>query len=376
LKEIKIKELFVLILPSPLKKELAADLNINDPFFDYFKEKYPLFEQWLYKCSNEKRECWVFYENQKSIGALLIPKIEDEPIDSIPPLPKKKRLKICLFKVQSIGNRIGELFIKCATKLAFDENLSEIYLTHFTEKNDKLIELVSEYGFRKEAIYKRSNGNEELFLKSVFLKGQNIDELSQIDIAKQYYPCFDDREATRKFIIPIRPEYHDRLFTDCPTNHYPDKKIYQRTLEEFFEVGTRYQLIVEGNTIKKAYLCHSNSRRIRKGDIILFYRSKDLKSITSLGIVESIKVGITDFEEIFKEVKNRTAYSKEKIKVIAEKPTTVILFTHQTYFDKGLDIKYLKSIKVAPPMSITEIDHEKYEKLKEVGKLDKRLTTN
>lgn len=363
-----------IILPHPLKKEFPANLNTNDSFFDYFKEKYPFFEEWLHKCSLDKRECWVYYENNTNIGALLIPKIEDDSIDSVPFLPKKKRIKICTFKVKSTGNRIGELFIKCVTRLALEENASEIYLTHFTEENDRLIALISEYGFDKVATVERENGKEDLYLKNMRLEEQNIDGLSTVKIAKKFYPCFDDRETIKKFIIPIRPEYHNRLFNDYDSNPLIADKSHQRRLQDYVEGGMDILPIIEGNTIKKAYLCHSNSKKIRNGDIILFYRSKDLKSITALGIVESIEVGLSNFEKIYDLVRKRTACSKEKIKKIAEKPTTVILFTHQTYFSKEPDIRYLNSIGIVSPMSINEIDHEKYKKIKEYGNLDERLT--
>lgn len=361
-----------LILPPPLKKELVGNLNINDPFFTYFTEKYPEFEQWLHKCSDENRECWIYYENQINIGALLIYKIEDEPIVSFPPLPRKKRIKICTFKVASTGNKIGELFIKCVARLALKENASEIYLTHFTEKEDRLVMLISEYGFHKVAILERQSGNEDVFLKSMLLEGQNIDGLSPADIAKEFYPCFDDRETIKKFIIPIRPRYHEKLFID----YYPntDKKGYQMQLQEYLEGGMEIQPTVEGNSIKKAYLCHSNIKKIRKGDLILFYRSEDIKSITALGVVESIDVGLIDCKKIYNIVRKITACSEEKIKKFSEKPTTVILFTHQTYLSKGLDIKYLNSIGIFAPRSIIEINHEKFKKIKECGKIDERLT--
>jgi hypothetical protein len=263
--------LSAIILPHPLKKELPDSLNIDDPFFAYFKDKYPFFEKWLHICSLDNRECWVYYENKTNIGALLIPKIEDESIDSFPPFPKKKRIKICTFKVLSTGNRIGELFIKCATRLALEENASEIYLTHFTEEDDRLIALISEYGFQKVAIFERENGNEDVFLKNMLLNGQNIDGLSPADIAKKFYPCFDDRETVRKFIIPILPEYHKRLFNDYDSNPFSGQKRHQKRLQEYIEGGMEIQPVIEGNTIKKAYLCHSNSKKLKKGDVILFY---------------------------------------------------------------------------------------------------------
>lgn len=332
------------------------------PFFTYFKEKYPDFKKWFYNDKVQNRECWVHYEKDNEIGALLILKIEDEKIESIPQLPKKKRLKICTFKVKSVGNRIGELFIKYAVKFAINEGVSEIYLTHFTEENDRLVELISEYGFRKVATRKGERDDEGIFVKEFFTTNKE-DNLSPLEIAKRYYPCFDDRDHVKKFIIPIRPEFHDRLFTDHLSR--------QMKLQDF-----ENEFIVEGNTIKKAYLCHSNSRKIGCGDVILFYRSHDSKTITAVGVVESVHFGLTDPEKIHEIVRKRTVYKKEEIRKLAEKETTVIRFMHQIYLEKKIDMNYLNSIGIHAPMSITEINNEIYKKIKEHGDIDERFTVN
>ena len=83
--------------------------------------------------------------------------------------------------------------------------------------------------------------------------------------------------------------------------------------------------IIEGNAIKKAYLSHSNIKKISPGDIILFYRTDDYQAITCLGIVEKIIPNLRDPNEIIKEVGKRTVYSPEDIKEFAdsESPTLV-----------------------------------------------------
>jgi len=75
----------------------------------------------------------VHYREDGSIGALLIYKTENEPIDSKPPLPKKKSLKLSTFIVTYVSHKIGELFIKLSIDFVVKNNISEIYLTHFTE---------------------------------------------------------------------------------------------------------------------------------------------------------------------------------------------------------------------------------------------------
>jgi len=89
----------------------------------------------------------------------------------------------------------------------------------------------------------------------------------------------------KKFVVPILPVYHNKLFTD-----YSKRQI---TLAEYAD-----EFVVEGNTIKKAYLSHSNIKRMQRGDLILFYRSEDEQAITSFGVVEAVYSGVKDVGQI------------------------------------------------------------------------------
>jgi predicted nucleic acid-binding protein len=130
-----------IIAPPALKNEFVYNLKYEDPIFDTLKEEYPGFDYWFKKISREGRKSWVYYRKDRSLGAVLIYKIEDETIDANPSLPKKRRLKIATLKVADRGYKIGELFIKMSTDLAIKNGIYEIYLTHFTKPPDQLIEL-------------------------------------------------------------------------------------------------------------------------------------------------------------------------------------------------------------------------------------------
>jgi hypothetical protein len=39
-------------------------------------------------------------------------------------------------------------------------------------------------------------------------------KLAPTEISKRHWPCFYDGPNVKKFIIPIRPVYHDRLFVE------------------------------------------------------------------------------------------------------------------------------------------------------------------
>jgi hypothetical protein len=352
-----------IITPPALKSELVSNLDYSDPIFDSLKEEYnPEFERWFRKISNKKRNSWVYYRTDGHIGALLIYKFEDESIDdSKPSLPKKKRLKIATLKVTYNGYKIGELFIKMAVDVSVRKGINEIYLTHFTKPPDRLVELISEYGFNKVAT--KDNG-EDIFVKRLNSNDhEELKDYTPIEISRIFYPSFYDGNDVKKFVVPIQPAYHSKLFTDFPNR--------QTTL---FEHSGEF--IVEGNTIKKAYLSHSNIKRIGPGDLILFYRSEDLQAITSIGVVESIHIGINDTEKILQLAGKRTVFSRQEIdELVGEGPVSVFLFRHHIHLTKPLGITELigNGILKGAPQSAMELSPERYTKIKEMGGIDGRF---
>lgn len=350
-------------IPSPpaLKESFMYNLDLNDPIFDSLKRDYPEFVGWFRKKSREHRKCYVSYRSDGKIGALLIYKIENEPIDIIPPLPQKERLKIATMKVTHVGNKIGERLLKLSVDLAIQNNCDEIYLTHFTEENDRLVELINEYGF--EMVGKNSRG-EEIFLKKLIPEPQDIVGMPLPDIFKKYYPSFYDGPEVKKWIVPIYPEYHDRLFTDYGAR--------QTTLFEH-----EGEFIVEGNAIKKAYISHSSTRQLKTGDVLIFYRTTDVHSLTSLGIIDEVRFEMLDPDEIIRFVGKRTVYTHDEI-VDIKKPLTVILFRYHFFLKTPISLDTLREsdLLTGHPQSIMQINDEKYRVIKEMGGIDGRFTIN
>lgn len=312
------------------------------------------------KCCRKGRKCWVHYREGNKIGALLIYKIENEAIPSEPPLTEKERFKICTLKVTHIGKKIGELLIKLSIDYCMNNDISEIYLTHFVEdEDDQLIELISEYGFVNTAKLKHGDGRiEEIFVKDLIPPRDLIKSLPPLEVSKKYFPNFCDGRRVNKFIVPIYPSYHDRLFADFPER----KPLQEETTGEF---------IVEGNAITKAYLCHSPIKKIEPGDILIFYRTSPSQIITSIGIVESIYPEMRDSNQIVKLVAKRTVFTKKEIEDM-KKPILVILFRHHFHFKKYLTLDLLKEagIVAGAPQSISHISHESYMHLKDQVGID------
>ncbi len=354
------------ISPPAVKEVFAYNLDLNDSFFDSIKEDYgeEKFTDWWEKISLEERKAHVYYENGK-IGALLVYKLEEENelTECTPQLPNKKMLKVCTLKVAHFGFKLGELFIKLAVDFTIKNNLYDMYLTHFTKENDLLVSLIEEFGFKKYGIspYDKNGKTED---EDVFYKKLIPDRTCQspIDIQKEFYPSLYDGGDVKKFVIPIEPQYHNRLFTDYRRR--------QPLLDEF-----NGGLITEGNTIKKAYLCHAVTKKVSPGDVSVFYRSHDEKALTSIGVVEKILYDVTDPDVIAIEVGKRTVYTREEIEFMAKKPTTIILFNLNFHFSRAIKLYDLqaKGILTNAPRSIQEIHQKNYLKIREMSGIDKRF---
>ena len=93
--------------PVVIRKVPVHELDKKDPIFEPLRNQYKGFDKWLQKISNQGREAYVYFKengNSKPIGAILILKIENETVEAIPYLPKKKGLKSrhCQFVIMAI----------------------------------------------------------------------------------------------------------------------------------------------------------------------------------------------------------------------------------------------------------------------------------
>jgi len=344
--------------PPAISQVPVHNLDIDNPILDSLKQDYPEFREWWQKISREGRRAWVYLKSDGHLGALLIYKKENEPIQCNPPLPRKTRVKICTIKVAELGQKIGELFLKIAIQFAIRNDIFEIYLTRFTKPQDELVSLISEFGFSRVA---QNDRGEDIYLKKL-VPDRQVSSL--IEVAKRFYPSFCDGPQVRKFIVPIRPQYHDRLFTD-----YKHRQTY---LPEY--VGG---LIVEGNTIGKAYLCHSRITAIFPGDILLFYRSGDEKALTSLGVIEGVR-NTRDPQKIIEYTGKRTVYTRDEIEKMTMRPTKVVMFRWHFHLGNRLKLTTLvkNGILQGPPMSMMRISHSKYNWIKTEGEIDVRFTVS
>ena len=222
-------------------------------------------------------------------------------------------------------------------------NYDYVYLHTDTDKQWKLVDLLRDFGFRRFGKYQ----NNDVYVKKMKPSPIIPVRVVALDFARKYYPCFLDDENVQKFIVPIKPSFHNELF--------PDVSDDANTLFAFEFCKEKSQ----SNTIKKAYLCHANTKQIKPGDLLLFYRSEDRQSIEVLGIVEKTFLS-TDPLAIQLEVAKRTVYTDKDLNAIAAKETRVLLFRYIKSFTP-ISQEKLEELSIKGPIqTIRKIDHQQY----------------
>jgi hypothetical protein len=329
-------------------------LNIENKFFNSLREAYD-FNAWFNeKCAKVGRKAWICRDGI-NIDAICIYKDEDSPIVTIDNKGLVgKSLKLCTFKVVKYGYKIGELFLKQAFTYAISNNINHIYVTIEPNKHERLEELFSDFGFYQYGT--DTGGRDTVFVKDFPRNFPQTNDTS-LDYAIKFFPLVR-LKGNSVFIIPIQPDYHNILF--------PELNV-QKDL--FSEINSA------GNTIKKAYLCHASTNKIRQGDILFFYKSQDEMAITSYGIVEQFYIE-DDPEKIFSLVAKRTVYSYEDIKKMAFRK--VILFRLIGHLDNYVTFKVLKEQKIVNGAirSVIKIPDKKVKEIIYEAKLNNRVLSD
>lgn len=311
-----------------VRKVDFANVELQNSFFDSFRDDYKGFDRWFNKKADEV--AYICYD-QNCISAFLYIKVEDELEnygDIVPGFKKKKRLKIGTFKVASNGFRIGERFLKIIFDNAQQYNVSEIYVTIFDKRPEqsRLINLLEEWGFLYHGIKHTENGDEKVYTKD-FDKKQEIN-LKQ---PKRTYPFISDK--SRVFIVPIYPEYHTELF--------PDSILRTESPMDYAENEPHR------NALSKVYISRSYFRNLLPGDIVVFYRTGGLyKGVaTTYGIVESVVDNIPDEKAFIQACRKRSVFSDEALKkhweYLPQNKPFIVNFIYAYSFRKRPNLKWL-----------------------------------
>ena len=330
--------------PPTVTNKYVYEVDTTDLIFNSLREDYLGFDEWLVKCKRSQRRAYIVSPaNRDEVAAIAILKRED----SLPNGKEGKVLKICTFKVSPDfgGNKMGELLLKTLFDYLAVNKYEFAYFTTY-EKQDHLIEFVKDFGFQK---IKNNHSSEEIaFCKYLKYDHDDIDSYDSFDFHLKFGPRVTSFKGNSTFIIPIKPMYHNILFPEL-----------ERQKSLFPDIQPC------GNSIRKAYLSHSPSNKIKRGDNIVFYRSHDLKAVTCLGIAEDT-FRSEQANEIAQYVGRRTVYTYSTIKEMCSKPVLAVKFRIVCPFSETISLQKLRQhgIVKGQPQSITQISTESAEWLK------------
>lgn len=280
-----------------VRKSLFGNLDLSDDFFASFKEDYPSYEKWFNKKADEP--VYICLSEGKPI-ALLYLKVEsknEDYTDIDPPLPPKRRLKIGSFKVTLNGFRLGERFLKIIFDNALLLKVDEVYVTIFNKRieQQRLINLLEEYGFYYHGVKEGPGGNESVYIRS-------CERSADRSNPKRTYPFFS--MAGRFFYVPIYSKYHTELF--------PDSILRTESPMDFVENQPHR------NAIRKVYISRSVERDLESGDVIMFYRFGPRPAyynsvITTIGVVENVIDNIQTEEDFIRLCRKRSVFTDEEL---------------------------------------------------------------
>jgi len=346
-----------------VRKEQFGKINLNDSFFDSFKSDYSEFEHWFKRKAEE--EAYIC-ETDGNVRAFLFLKVETETENYnniTPPFRRKKRLKIGTFKVESTGFKLGERFLKIIFDNAMLFHVDEIYVTIFDKRDEQrmLFDLLIDWGFILWGTKETPNGTEKVYTRL-------ISQVVNKDNPKLSYPIISKK--SKKFLVPIYPEYH--------TNLLPDSILNNESPADFIE-NEPYR-----NAIKKAYISGSFNRNVNKGDLIVFYRTggRYKSVVTTIGIVENVFQHFENEADFLNKCRKRTVLNNLELKEFwnfnpNRKPFVVTFlqvysFPIRTNLDQLIDLGVIQNIDSAP-RGFEEITDEKFEIILKATKTDENF---
>ncbi|MEV1318750.1 GNAT family N-acetyltransferase [Micromonospora arborensis] len=332
--------------PPPQVERIAAyTLNPDQPIFTSLRSSYDGFDEWLAKvqADSDNRTCLIIPHGDDYAALGLLKDETDCDYDFNQPV-----LKITTFKVGEdySGAKYGELLLKAIFKIARHNRVATTYVEVF-DQHSLLINLFEDFGFAQTE-HRTSRG--EFVLAKSFIPA-DAERLSDLEYHRRFGP--PALRASRAFLVPIEPKWHEQLFPDSPLS-----KVYtavQPTLP-----GMSQRPHPWGNALRKAYLTMSRIRKLRPGDALLFYRSRDTSAVDAVGVVEDT-LRSQDPAEILTFVGRRTVYTPSDIATMCRSaPPLAILFRQDRFIDPAWQVGELNERKVVRgwPQSLTEVSHE------------------
>lgn len=333
--------------PPHVTRPATYTLNTEDPIFASLRGDYADFDEWLTKVRREsyQRSCYVVEENGQ-YAALALLKPEDQCSYALP----APVVKISTFKVspEQSGLKYGELLLKAILMDMAAAEIATLYV-EVLPTHSEVVDFLSEFGFVDSG--DRSHRG-ELVLVKCLRSDESAAGMSDLEFHIRYGPPAL-RCRQQMFVIPIEPRWHDQLFPERA--RIPDSE--QLSLFPADEPAAHPW----GNALRKAYLCQSPTNRIRSGDVVLFYRSRDDQTISAVGIVEDV-LRSSSANDLTRFVGRRTVYTPTEIDRMTRSVRGVlaIRFRQDRFMEPPLALSELQAAGVlkAWPQSVTRLRRE------------------
>ncbi len=353
------------------KKEYFGNLDLNDSFFDSFREDYAEYDEWFNKKSDEV--AYVCKSDKEEIIAFLYIKVEGEDenySDIVPILPPARRLKIGAMKVISNGYKLGERFLKIIFDNALRFSVEEIYVTMFNNslEQNRLAALFADWGFSNHGVKGTHNGEESVLVRDF---RPYVDR----DNPCHSYPYISI--DARKFIVPIYPEYHTELF--------PDSILMTESPLDFVENKPNR------NAISKVYISRSIEKNLEVGDVIVFYRTASggpayyTSVATTIGVVQNIDTDIQSEEQFIELCRKRSVFSDDELRehwnYKRNNRPFIVNFLYVHTFPKRMNLKELIDANVisstdAAPRGFEQISNAQFDSILKGSNADQRIIIN
>lgn len=334
-----------------IKTVQLYSVPLEQEFFNSLRAGYGEadFDRWYRAKSESGRKAWIVgEENRLDAFCMFKPEDETECVTDAGDRLSGRVLKLCTFKVARLGYKLGERLLFVAFTYAIDNRFDFVYIQVNENKQADLVALIEDFGFRKLGPYKSDFTYVKDMRKGEVCGGLTADERLEYDIL--HYPNFIDDLSVGKYLVPIQPVFHDRLFPDLERREYLP--------------GLYLEDSSEANAIKKAYICGSSIKCLNKGDVLLFYRSGDRKSVSCVGVVEDI-LRSGNASDLIPFVARRTVFFDEEIDAkVAKGEQLAVLFRIVKYLKHEVRWNEMAKAGVKGAVqSIRALDHEVYKKL-------------
>lgn len=347
-----------------LRSTRFKDVDLTDRFFDSLKAQYEEFSDWFARKSAEAAYV-IDGKPGEGLRGFLYLKVEiGKILDVHPPLPAKRRLKVGTLKVNARGTKLGERIIKRIFDHAILENVSEVYVTVF-DTHASLVHLFKRYGFEQKGVKSTPNGDELVLLRA-------LDDLAH-DIVKDY-PLMQTAGKS-KWLLAIKPKFHTALLPDS----------ILKTEDPASEEDVPHT-----NSIHKVYIAGLSLNRMKRGDLVVIYRTTDIpgkayfRSVaTSVCVVEETysRQYFKDADAFVSFAKAHSVFSELELKDRYEdgRPLYVAKLTYNAAFSKRpnraalLDIV---GISAQPKWDLRALSDAQFVNILDLGEVDKNLIAN